>query len=150
VGEALALDAAWVFAAFLLLLVLAAIGIALRRVLLERGGATVDCGLRRPASGASWRLGVASYQRDELRWYRVFGVLLRPEEVFARRALNVVARRVPDPSETASLGPGLVVVECKTGDGADAIELAMGEQALTGFLAWLEAAPPGSHLDPIA
>ena len=46
-GEALALDAAWLFAAFLILLVLAAAGIAARRFLLERGGATVECGLRR-------------------------------------------------------------------------------------------------------
>jgi hypothetical protein len=146
VGDELALDAAWIFAAVLLLLVLAATGIALRRVLLERAGGTVDCGLRRPADGGSWRLGVASYQRDELRWYRVFGILLRPEEVFSRRGLNVVSRRAPDPAEVASLGPGLVVVECKARDGDDAIELAMGEEALTGFLAWLEAAPPGSHL----
>jgi hypothetical protein len=26
------------------------------------------------------------------------------------------------------------------------VELAMGEEALTGLLSWLEAAPPGSHL----
>jgi hypothetical protein len=26
------------------------------------------------------------------------------------------------------------------------VELALGEEALTGLLAWLEAAPPGSHL----
>jgi hypothetical protein len=26
------------------------------------------------------------------------------------------------------------------------VELALGEAALTGLLAWLEAAPPGSHL----
>ena len=30
------------------------------------------------------------------------------------------------------------------------VELAMTEQALTGFLAWLEASPPGSHLQDIA
>ncbi len=41
-------------------------------------------------------------------------------------------------------------------DGGDAetaddhVELAMTEQALTGFLAWLEASPPGSHLEYIA
>ena len=60
-GEALALDAAWLFAAFLILLILAASGIAVRRFLLERGGATVECGLRRP--GGSWRLGLASSSR---------------------------------------------------------------------------------------
>ena len=46
-GGALALDAAWLFAAFLIILVLVAAGIAARRFLLERGGGTVECGLRR-------------------------------------------------------------------------------------------------------
>ncbi len=56
-----------------------------------------------------------------------------------------------------SIGAGTVVVECRAGrdgDGRDAggviapgaaprtVELAMSEEALTGFLAWLEAAPP--------
>jgi hypothetical protein len=39
----------------------------------------------------------------------------------------------------------MVVVSCQVGENADTIELAMGEAALTGFLAWLEAAPPGSY-----
>jgi hypothetical protein len=38
------------------------------------------------------------------------------------------------------------VVECRAGEAADTVELAMGESALTGFLAWLEAAPPGQYL----
>ena len=173
-GEALALDAAWLFAAFLILLVLAASGIAVRRFLLERGGATVECGLRRP--GGSWRLGLASYQLDEFYWYRVFGFSMRPEQAFPRRDLAVVARRPPTQEEVTILGPGRIVVECQLGgsgasggtggaggaggtgasgtgadgagaDGAGAVDLAMAESALTGLLVWLEAAPPGSHLD---
>jgi Protein of unknown function (DUF2550) len=35
-----------------------------------------------------------------------------------------------------------VVVECKPGELAGPIELAMSESALTGFLAWLESSPP--------
>ena len=31
--------------------------------------------------------------------------------------------------------------------GGGTVELALGEAALTGLLSWLEAAPPGSHLD---
>jgi len=81
-GGALALDAAWLFAAFLVVLILAAAGIALRRFLLERGGGTVECGLRK-GTGA-WRLGVASYERDELHWFGVFGVSMRPDETFPR------------------------------------------------------------------
>jgi len=181
VGGALALDAAWLFAAFLVLLILAAGGIAARRFLLERGGGTVECGLRK--GSASWRLGVASYQREELCWFGVFGLSMRPDEVFPRRDLTVVSRRLPTQAEAATLGPGMIVVQCQLGEGSGppgegggrpgeggggapgpgpgagaalgagaapgsgaTVELALGEAALTGLLAWLEAAPPGSHL----
>ena len=162
-GEALALDAAWLFAAFLILLVVAALGIAVRRFLLERGGATVECGLRRP--GGSWRLGLASYQLDEFCWYRVFGFSMRPQRAFPRRDLAVVARRAPTQEEVTILGPGRIVAECEVreasageaggpGDaagpgigGTGAVELALAVPALTGLLAWLEAGPAGSHLD---
>jgi len=142
-GEALALDAAWLFAALLILLVLAAAGIAARRFLLERGGATVECGLRQ--QGRSWRLGVASYQLDEFRWYGIFGVSMRPEQTFPRRDLAVVARRPPTEEEVTILGPGRIVAECQLG-ASTTIDLALAESALTGLLAWLESAPPGSHL----
>jgi len=161
VGGALALDAAWLFAAFLIILVLAAVGIAARRFLLERGGGTVECGLRRGPNGP-WRLGLASYQREELNWFGALGLTMRPDVVFPRRDLTVVSRRLPTEAEAASLGPGMIVVECQLGEESGqfgpasgqgsapgpggTVELAMGEEALTGLLAWLEAAPPGSHL----
>jgi Protein of unknown function (DUF2550) len=146
VGGALALDAVWLFAAFLIILILAAAGIAARRFLLERGGGTVECGLRK--GSGSWRLGLASYQREELCWFGSFGLSMRPDEVFPRRDLTVVSRRLPSDAEAASLGPGRIVVECKFGE-AGTVELALGESALTGLLSWLEAAPPGSHLDVV-
>ena len=76
-GGALALDAAWLFAAFLVILTLAAVGIAARRFLLERGGGTVECGLRRSPNG-SWRLGLASYRPEELWWFGALGLTMRP------------------------------------------------------------------------
>jgi Protein of unknown function (DUF2550) len=114
VGEGLALDAAWLLAVFLVILVLAAGGIAARRFLLERGGGTVECGLRR--QNGSWRLGVARYRGEELRWYGIFGLSVRPDEVFPRRDLTVVSRRLPTEAEAASLGPGMIVVECRLGE----------------------------------
>lgn len=160
----MALDAIWLFAAFLALVVLAAAVIAIRRFLLERGGGTVECGLRRPAGRGTWHLGVISYQRDELCWYDALGVLLRPEQVFHRRQLAVLSRRPSLPSEASTLGPEHIIVEVCTRSPVghsdpggsreetadDHVELAMTEQALTGFLAWLEASPPGSHLQDIA
>jgi Protein of unknown function (DUF2550) len=119
--------------------------------MLEHGGGNVECGLRR-GQDQRWRLGLAGYQPDELRWFSAFGVRLRPKEIFVRSTLRVVSRRPATTAEAASLGTGVVVLECRAdgelaGDGrprtgAGPVELAMSEAALTGFLAWLEAAPP--------
>ena len=147
-GERLALDAAWLFAAFLLLVFVIVAALASRRYLLERGGGTVECGLRIPAQRGAWRLGVASYRGDELCWYGALDVRFRPEQVFHRRSLTVLSRRTSLSGEASVLGPEHIVVELST-SGADNVELAMTEEALTGFLAWLEASPPGSHLSDV-
>jgi hypothetical protein len=149
-------DAVWIFAVVLVVIVLAALALASRRYLLERSGGTVDCALRRPAGAGPWRLGVLSYQHDSLRWYGALGVLLRPEYEFHRRALSVVNRRPAEPPEAVSLGADRIIVsvsvkpsetpETSGSPEAESVELAMTDQALTGFLAWLEASPPGSHL----
>ncbi len=151
-------DALWFVAALLVLIVLAAVVLASRRYLLERSGGTVDCALRQPAGQGAWRLGVLSYHHDSLRWHGALGVLLRPEYTFHRRALTVISRRPADPGEAPALGPGRIVVEVSVGPVPDQpgpppgenLELAMTDQALTGFLAWLEASPPGSHLGDFA
>lgn len=139
----------WLLVAVFLLLALAAAVIAVRRFLLERGGGTIECGLRVPAGSGPWRPGVASYRQDDLYWYRALGVLPRPTEKLARRSLRVLSRRPASPSEAGVLGPGRTVVEMHTGS-AGKIELAMTPEALTGFLAWLEASPPSSHLGDIS
>ena len=141
-GGQLALDAGWLLVVLLVVVLACATVIAARRTLIERGGGSVACGLRR-ARDRRWRLGLAAYRPEELCWYPVFGVRLRPRAVFGRRALSVVSRRPADPVEVTSLGPGTVVVECDAGESTGRIELALAEDALTGFLAWLEAAPPG-------
>ena len=145
-GGSTVVDAGWLIAIVLAFLVLAAVAVAARRALIERGGGTVDCGLRRPGDDHAWRLGVASYQPDQLYWHQVFGLLLRPDESFPRRTLTVVSRRPPNSDEMNSLGPDMVVMECRAGERAEPMELAMSESALTGFLAWLEATPPTAHL----
>ncbi len=146
-GGRLALDAGWLLVVVLVVALAAATVIAVRRTLIERGGGSVECALRR-GRDRRWQLGLAAYRPDELRWYPVFGLRLRPGEVFARHALSVVSRRPADAVEVTSVGPAAVVVECDTGDsGAGRVELALSEDALTGFLAWLEAAPPGRLSD---
>jgi hypothetical protein len=152
VTEVLALVAGWTLLLILLIAAVSALGLASRRILLGRTGGTVECGLR-AGQAASWRLGLAAYQSDELHWFSAFGLRLRPNEIFDRHALSVLTRRPAAQAEVVSIGPGTMVVECLAG-GDDAavlaagsaprtVELAMSQEALTGFLAWLESSPPG-------
>jgi len=70
----------------------------------------------------------------------------------------VVSRRPAALAETSALGADRIVVEISVKPPTDAsgsqagehLELAMSDSALTGFLAWLEASPPGSHLEDFA
>ena len=78
---------------------------------------------------------------DRLEWFRVFSFAPRPKIVLDRR-IEVLSRRVPHGAESFSLYAGHVVVGVRLPEGAK-IELAMSDPALTAFLAWTEAAPPG-------
>jgi hypothetical protein len=49
----------------------------------------------------------------------------------------------PRGPEVFALLADAVVVRCLDGEGPGSIELAMGSDTLTGFLAWLESSPPG-------
>ena len=127
-----------------LLLVLVA-GLA-RRVGLQHAGGTVELSLRlkRPGPGRGWVNGVGRFVGDELRWYRVFSLSPRPRRRYSRKSLTVLRRREPSGAEHRALQAGAVVMECRVADLP--VELAMSSSAVTGFLAWLEARPPGATL----
>jgi Protein of unknown function (DUF2550) len=147
-GGHLALDFGEVLAAVFLAAILVFAVISVRRWLFERGGGTVECSLRTlPYGGTAgvWRLGIGRYKGDELHWHRVFGFRSRPRQVIHRRGLVVSNRRSPEGAEAPALVPDAGIIEVRDGDLT--VELAMGAAALTGFLAWLEAAPPGFPVD---
>jgi hypothetical protein len=130
--------------AALVAVALAALGVlvARRRVITRRGG-TFDCSLRLRdgGHGKGWALGIARYAGDCLEWYRVFSYAMRPRRVYGRHQLVIVDRRPPTGAEVFSLLSGAVIVRCRHDEGT--IEIAMSPDALTGFLAWVESAPPG-------
>jgi hypothetical protein len=123
----------------------------LRRRLIQRSGATFDCSLRpAPAEGADpggkgWVYGVARYSSDRVEWFRVFSYAIRPRRVLERPAIEVLGRRAPQGSEELALLSDAVVLACA--HRGTRLELAMSDDALTGFLAWLEAAPPGQRVN---
>lgn len=128
----------------LVVLALAAVGLlALRRRVITRRGGTFDCSLRlrEGQHGKGWVLGIGRYAGDALEWYRVFSYATRPRRTFPRHELRVVESREPVGIEVFSLLSGAVVVRCV--DGSSPVELAMSSGSLTGFLSWVESAPPG-------
>lgn len=132
-----------VLAVVVVLALLAVAAFAVRRRLLTRGGGSFDCSLRLQAAdhGKGWVLGVARYAGDSLEWYRVFSYSMRPRHVIFRHSLHVLERRDPMGVEAFALLAGSVVVRCR--DAERSLELAMHREGLTGFLAWVEASPPG-------
>jgi hypothetical protein len=128
----------------LLLLVLALVAaLVVRRVQLLRGGG-VDVSLRRrldPPGGSGWHVGVGRYRGDELAWFRLASLWPGPTVVVDRTVLEIVDRRSPTEAEVEAIPAAGVVLRCRT--PARTLELAMAPGVLTGFLAWLEATPPG-------
>jgi hypothetical protein len=139
----LATEVAQALAGAVLLVVVPMLLLTGRRRLLSRGGGTVELSLRlrEGSNGRGWVLGVGRFDGDALDWYRVFSPAMRPRRTLSRRDLAVVAQRAPVGPERFALQPGAVVLECRSTAGP--VQLAMNPSAVTGFLAWLEAAPPG-------
>lgn len=113
-----------------------------------RGGGVDVCLRRRPAvvspsfaGGAGWHFGVGRYQGNELAWYRLTSLWPGTTVVVDRTDLEIVERRVAVGEETYAVPAGASVLRCRVG-GVE-LELAMTPGVLTGFLSWLEAAPPG-------
>ncbi len=128
-----------------LIVLVALVAIFVRREVISRAGGTIDMNVRLSTfvAGRGWAPGVARFAGEELRWYRVFSLAIRPKRVLRRNSLVIEERRPPDVSERLAMPGGWVIIRCSAAPGG-AIELALAESALNGFLSWLEAAPPGA------
>jgi hypothetical protein len=137
-----------VLGAVLLILCLCLGYLVFRRVRLMRGGG-VDLSLRRrPAAvppprdaSAGWHAGVGRYRGDCMEFHRLTSFRPRASVALDRTELEILDRRAPVGAETYVMPAASAVLLCRS-RGAD-VELAMTPGVLTGFLAWLEAAPPG-------
>lgn len=120
--------------------------IIVRRRFLSRSGGAIELSLRlKPKNhGRGWVLGVGRFVGDDLQWFRVFSLSIGPRRTLSRRDLVVRARRAPKGSESLALLKGAEVIELSSSAGE--VDIAMDPSAMTGFLAWLEARPPGATL----
>ncbi len=122
------------------LLVVLAVAFLLRRRFLLSGLGAVTVWLR-PGRSRRWSVGVAWYGGDVLIWYRGLSLAVRPHERLCRAGLQVESRRSPGRADLA-LPSDVVVLVVTTSEGQR--ELAMDASTVTGFLSWVESAPPGS------
>lgn len=138
------MDITLVVGAVLLVVAAVLVWLALRRLrALRSGGVHAALRTRLDDSGKGWHLGVGRYQGDEFVWFRVLSLRPGPDRVITRSALEIADRRDPSGPELYSMPPSSRVLRFReAGVGAD-IEIAMSPDALTGFLSWLESAPPG-------
>ncbi len=120
------------------LLVVLVVAFLLRRRFLLSGLGAVTMWLR-PAQSGRWSVGAAWFGDDSLLWYRALSLAVRPQQRLHRAELRVESRRRATPEDLA-LPADVIVLTCVTGDRP--LELAMEPSTLTGFLSWVESAPP--------
>ena len=121
-----------------LALVAVVVAFLLRRRFLLSGLGAVTMWLR-PAGSARWSVGVAWYGGDSLQWYRALSLSVRPQHRLCRSEFRVDGRRSAGSADVA-LPDDVVVLSCRTAAGPQ--ELAMDPAIVTGFLSWVESAPP--------
>ncbi|NES28831.1 DUF2550 family protein [Micromonospora terminaliae] len=116
----------------------------IRRALFTRSGGIIRLSVRVSTilDGRGWSPGFGRFVGDELRWYRMFSFALRPKRVLSRKTLAVERRRLPEGQERLSMPADWVIVRCTSNHAP--VEIAMARSTVTGFLSWLEAAPPGA------
>ena len=133
----------WIGIGALILLALVAVLFA-RRALVVRAGGTIRLHLRVSTilDGRGWSPGFARFAGGELRWYRMFSLAIRPKRVLTRWDLVVDRRRLPEGQERLALPADWVILRCISHHAP--VEIAMAKSTVTGFLSWLEAAPPGA------
>ncbi|SDL38714.1 Protein of unknown function [Glycomyces sambucus] len=114
-----------------------------RRSFFSRSGSVAMAArLSKHMAGRGWAPGFAVYERGTLRWYRMFSLAFGPRYALSRHDLQIADRRVPVGPEAQIFPPEVAILRCMNAAGE--VELAMTTSAVTGFLSWLEAAPPGA------
>jgi Protein of unknown function (DUF2550) len=118
--------------------------LAVRRLRRLRPGG-IDVALRCSPNdtGRGWHQGLGRYRGDNFAWFRLSSLRSGPDRVFPREQLQILERRGPTVPESYAVPSESIVLRCRT--GVEELEMAMRQDTLTGFLSWLEAAPPSAN-----
>lgn len=123
-------------AAVLVVVVVAVIGASRLHTLSARVGSFLCSARRADATGRPWSAGIAHYGAGRIDWWRSWSLAPRPARSWRREDIEVTGRS----PVAGSSDPDLVLVRCRH-RGTD-YEVTMSRDALAGFTAWMESAPP--------
>jgi hypothetical protein len=124
-----------------LLALLFAIFFRTRLLMLGGGNIRLQVRVTTMVPGRGWSTGIGQFIGDELRFYRMFSLAFRPKRTLDRSGLVIEERRFPEGPERLAVPGHWIVLRLAT--RGEELEIAMAETTATGFLSWLEAAPPG-------
>lgn len=113
----------------------------IRRRTIGRGRLLTLCGVRWPQR-PTWRLGLVGFGAEELQWYTLSGLTLRPKFRWSRIGLELGA---PGRAGSQTGLDGLedaVVVPCRHHDTD--FDLSLPAAAYTALRSWVESGPPRS------
>ena len=121
---------------------LSLLALTARRMVLQRPVGTFGCSLRLGEHGddEGWSYGIGRYHGDRVEWFPIFSLRWKPRHVLTRRQLRVRNLRDASAREAHSIAAGSVVLVCTL--AGEPLELAMSHGVMTGFMSWVEAAPP--------
>jgi hypothetical protein len=134
----------WIGIGILILLAFVAILFFRRALVAGAGAGTIKLNLRVSTmlDGRGWSPGFGRFVGDELRFYRFLSLAIRPKRRLSRHSLVVERRRKPEGQELMSMPADWVILRCLSHHAP--VEIAMAKSTVTGFMSWLEAAPPGA------
>jgi len=111
--------------------------------MVRQGGIDIALRSRFNEAGGGWHQGVGRYRGDDFALFQLSSLRSGPDRVLGREQLEIVERRGLTVPESYAMPSGSVVLRCRA--GVDELELAMRHDTLTGFLSWLESAPPSTN-----
>ncbi|BCB79477.1 DUF2550 domain-containing protein [Phytohabitans flavus] len=132
----------WIGIGILILLAFVATLFIRRAVMAGSGTIRLNLRVSTMLDGRGWSPGFGRFAGDELRFYRMFSLAIRPKRRLSRDGLVVERRRRPEGQELMSIPADWVILRCLSHQAP--VEIAMAKTTVTGFMSWLEAAPPGA------
>jgi hypothetical protein len=132
----------WIGIGALIPLAFVAVLFIRRAVMARAGSIKLNLRVSTMLDGRGWSPGFGRFMGDELRFYRMFSLAIRPKRRLSRHGLVVERRRKPEGQELMSLPADWVILRCLSHQAP--VEIAMANSTVTGFMSWLEAAPPGA------